>query len=138
MAGISDVTFDVLVASATELPPSGQGGGERWRIAFPRSAETTDKNDGGQAVVMTRYRSAVMTLTCIQDDAAHAVARALHARQSAGERLSGGQAYLVLSGETARWGAYTITQPADMVSASYVQTVTWEIALQDVTITPAA
>ena len=44
----------------------------------------------------------------------------------------------MLSGETVRWGAYTITQPADIVSASSVQTVTWEIALQDVTITPGA
>lgn len=135
---VSDVTFDVLVASGTPLPPSGQGGGERWRIAFPRSAEVADKNDGGQAVVMTRYRSAVMTLTALQDDAAHTVMRALHTRQAAGERLAGGQASLVLSGETVRWGAYTITQPADIVSASSVQTVTWEIALQDATITPGA
>ena len=135
---VSDVTFDVLVAPGTSLPPSGQGGGERWRIAFPRSAEVADKNDGGQAVVMTRYRSAVMTLTALQDDAAHTVMRRLHTRQAAGERLAGGQASLVLSGETVRWGAYTITQPADIVSASSVQTVTWEIALQDVTITPGA
>lgn len=138
MSGISDVTFDVLVASGEELPPSGQIGGERWRIAFPPSAETTDLNNGGQDVTMLRRSSAVLTLTCTQSDPAYKKARRLHARQSGGEQLKGGQAFLTLSQETVRWGTYTITQQADLVSASSAQTVSFEFALQGVTLTPGA
>lgn len=138
MSAVSDVIFDVLVASGTELPPSGQGGGERYRFAFPPSAEVTPLNSGEVLTTMTRYKHATLTITAVQSDAANTVGWRLAARQDAGERLEGGQATLVLTGQTVRWGRYTITQKPDIVSSSTVVTVTWTVVVENVTLTPGA
>lgn len=128
----NDVVNDVLIAAGQILPPSGED--ERYRIAFPASAEAVDGNSGDNIVSLTPYKSAVLTLTCYSSDPAYAICVALLNQQNATRQaLAGGNASLVLSGEEVAWGSMSITQQAEVVSARTAQIVTWEFTLSDVT-----
>ena len=127
-----DVVNDVLIAAGQILPPSGED--ERYRIAFPASAEAVDGNSGNNVVSLTPYKSAVLTLTCYSSDPAYAICVSLVNQQNATRQaLAGGNARINLSGEEVTWGSMTITQQAEVVSARTAQIVTWEFTLSDVT-----
>lgn len=128
----NDVVNDVLVAAGQILPPSGED--ERYRIAFPPSAEAVDGNEGNNIVSLTNYKSAVLTLTCYSSDTAHAAMVALLNQQTTSRlALAGGVASIVLSGEEVTWTAMSILQQSEVVSTRTAQLVTWECTLSNVT-----
>lgn len=133
-----DVTRDQLVIDGTVFPPSGES--ERWRIAFPPSAEATDGNSGDTVIAHSPAKSAILTLSCYQTDQAHLLASAKFAKQEAlkasGSGLAGGSAPLATFTELSdprvvRWGSTVITQPSDVVSSQKNEIVTWVFTLVD-------
>lgn len=132
MQQTNDVVNDVLIGAGQILPPSGDD--ERYRIAFPVSAEAVDGNSGDNIVSLTNYKSAVLTLTCYPSDDAHRICVGLLNQQSATrQKLAGGNALINLSSEEVTWRSMTITQQADVVSKRTAEPVSWEFTLSDVT-----
>jgi hypothetical protein len=129
------VQFDVLTLDGAIVPPGGEG--ERYRLAFPPSAMSTDSNSGENIQQVTPYSSAVMTVSCFQTDPVHDVMLAFYARQqaevAAGGGLHPGSAGLSSKpGATVVWAHAYVTQQAEIVSSLAAQVVTWTLTVTDV------
>lgn len=129
------VQFDVLTLDGSIVPSAGEG--ERFRMAFPPSAMSTDSNSGDNIQQATPFRSAVLTVTCYQTDAAHTVMLAFFAQQQAeigtvGVLHPGSGALASKPGALAVWAHCYVTQQPEIVSSQTASVVTWTLTLVDV------
>jgi hypothetical protein len=129
------VQFDVLTLDGNIVPSAGEG--ERFRLAFPPSATSTDSNSGDNIQQATPFRSAVLTVTCYQTDAAHIVLLGFFAQQQAevatpGITHPGSAALASKPGALAVWSHCYVTQQPEIVSSREAQVVTWTLTLVDV------
>lgn len=130
------VQFDTLDLDMGEPYPSS-GEGERFRIAFPPSATSTDSNSGDNIQQATPFRSAVGTITAYQTDYAHDLMLRFFARQQAevgttGVTHPGSGALASKPGALVAWSHAYVTQQPEIVSSREAQTVTWTLTLVDV------
>jgi len=129
------VQFDVLTLDGDIVPSAGEG--ERFRLAFPPSATSTDSNSGDNIQQAMPFRSAVLTVTCYQTDAAHAVMLGFFAQQQAevgtvGTLHPGSASIASRPGALAAWSHCYVTQQPEIVSSQTASVVTWTLTLVDV------
>ena len=128
------VQFDTLTLGNAPVLSAGES--ERFRLAFPPSATSTDSNSGDNIQQTTPFRSATLTVSCYQTDAAHQVLLAYYAAQQAAagtQLLRAGSAGLSsLPGASVMWSNAYVTQQSEIVSSREAQVVTWTLTLTDV------
>lgn len=128
------VQFDVLDLDMGEpIPSSGEG--ERYRLAFPPTATSTDSNSGDNIQQATPFVSGILTVSCYQTDAAHTLMLAFFARQQAevgtGVTHPGSLALASRPGGLCAWSHAYVTQQSEIVSSREAQVVTWTLSIVD-------